>query len=169
MAQNPTVIQTSLPQTIPPQTVPMVTMDGSGNMIVNQTWYLFLYNVARQVLPVSGGSPLITGGGGAVTIADGADVAEGATTDNVWTGGAGTEVSLLKALVPQYTTEYDYDVNNNAIYYGIAATGSAVSAGAWQIRQLTYSVTGNLLSMLYANGSRAFNNAWTARGGLSYS
>lgn len=168
MAQNPTVIQTSLPQTIPPQTVPLVSMDGSGNMIVNQTWYLFLYAMAKQVLPVNG-PPGLTLLSGPVTIADGADVAEGTTNDGVWIGGAGTEVSLLKAMVAQYTTEYDYDVSNNATYYGIAPTGSSTSANVWQIRQLTYSVTGNLLSMLYANGSRAFNSAWTSRGGLSYS
>ena len=168
MAQNPTVIQTSLPQTIPPQTAPMVYKDASGNLIINQTWYLFLYNIARNVLPING-PPLLTTIGGAATIADGADVAEGFTTDNVWVGGAGTEVSLLKAMVAQYTTEYDYDGSNNAIYYGVAPTGSSTAASVWQIRQMAYSGTGNMLSMLYANGSRAFGNAWVNRVALAYS
>lgn len=40
-----------------------------------------------------------TGGGGAVTIADGADVAEGSTADAAWSGtGAGTVVSVLKKI-----------------------------------------------------------------------
>jgi hypothetical protein len=39
------------------------------------------------------------GGGGAMTVADGADVAEGATTDAAWAGsGAGSVVALLKRL-----------------------------------------------------------------------
>src|SRR5882672_814122 len=38
------------------------------------------------------------GGGGAVTIADGADVAEGTTTDVAWVSGAGTVISLLKKI-----------------------------------------------------------------------
>lgn len=38
------------------------------------------------------------GGGGAVTVADGADVALGTTTDTAWSSGAGTVVSLLKKL-----------------------------------------------------------------------
>ena len=37
-------------------------------------------------------------GGGAVTIADGADVAEGTTTDVAWVAGAGTVISLLKKI-----------------------------------------------------------------------
>ena len=44
---------------------------------------------------VSGGGG---GGGGAVTIADGADVAEGSTTDVAWVAGAGTVISLLKKI-----------------------------------------------------------------------
>jgi len=36
------------------------------------------------------------GGGGAVTIADGADVAEGARADAAWVSGSGSVVSLLK-------------------------------------------------------------------------
>lgn len=43
--------------------------------------------------PSSGG-----GGGGAATIADGADTAEGTTTDPAYTTGAGTVVALLKGL-----------------------------------------------------------------------
>lgn len=38
------------------------------------------------------------GGGGAITIADGADVAQGTTTDAAWVAGAGTVISLLKKI-----------------------------------------------------------------------
>jgi hypothetical protein len=38
------------------------------------------------------------GGGGAVTVADGADVAQGSTGDAAWVAGAGTVISLLKKI-----------------------------------------------------------------------
>lgn len=104
-----------------------------------------------------------------ITIADGSDFTKGSQADAVWVGGSGSVISLLKALVPQYATEFDYDANGNVIYYGIAQPGSAVSSGSWQIRKLDYDGAGNLLDMLYANGARAFNQAWTSRAGLSYS
>ena len=50
---------------------------------------------ADGVVAVSGGGG---GGGGAVTIADGADVAQGTTTDVAWVSGAGTVISLLKKI-----------------------------------------------------------------------
>lgn len=39
------------------------------------------------------------GGGGAVTVADGADVAQGSTADTAWTSGPGSIIGLLKAAV----------------------------------------------------------------------
>lgn len=50
-------------------------------------------NGQLQVSSTGGG-----GGGGAVTIADGADVAQGTTTDTAYTSGAGTVISLLKKI-----------------------------------------------------------------------
>ena len=114
--------------------------------------------------PISGG-----GGGGAVTVADGADVAEGTTTDSAWAGGSGTVIALLKAVAQQYTTQLDYDGSGNVIYLGMAVPGTAVGTASWQIRRLDYSGGGNLLDVLYANGSRAFNQTWTGRAGLTYS
>jgi len=49
---------------------------------------------ANGVVQTAGGG----GGGGAVTIADGADVAQGTTTDVAWVSGAGTVISLLKKI-----------------------------------------------------------------------
>lgn len=51
----------------------------------------------RMLVSVSGVSI------GAVTIADGADVAEGTTTDPAWTSGAGTVIGLLKAIATSST------------------------------------------------------------------
>jgi hypothetical protein len=50
----------SLPQTIPQQSLPLVYQDGNGDWVMNQTWYLFFYNIAQQVLPMVDGAPLIT-------------------------------------------------------------------------------------------------------------
>lgn len=59
--QNPVVsTQTSLPQTIPPSSLPFVLQDPSGNQIIDTTWYLFLYNLARQSLTIGGNPPAIT-------------------------------------------------------------------------------------------------------------
>jgi hypothetical protein len=57
--------------------------------------------VTAHAVPLSGtGSS--AGGGGAVTIADGANVAQGATTDVTWSGsGNGTEIAILKKLAIQ--------------------------------------------------------------------
>lgn len=61
-------------------------------------------------LPVSDANPLPTtgggGGGGAVTIADGADVAEGSTTDDPVTDPSepGTTIGLLKGLLDSAVT-----------------------------------------------------------------
>ena len=106
---------------------------------------------------------------GAITVADGADVAQGHKADVVWAGGRGSVISVLKALVPQYSTEMEYDVNGNAIYYGIAEPGSSTSVSVWQIRRLDYDVIGNLKDMLFANGLRTFNQAWLNRASLPYS
>ncbi len=49
------------------------------------------------VVRVAGGTSVT----GAVTIADGADVALGTTTDVAWVSGAGTVIALLKKLISQ--------------------------------------------------------------------
>ncbi len=48
---------------------------------------------------MTGGGGVGGGGGGAATIADGADVAEGAVADSAWVSGNGTTVGILKAIV----------------------------------------------------------------------
>jgi hypothetical protein len=58
---------------------------------LNYVWDAGSMSWVKETQP--GGS-----GGGAVTIADGADVAEGSTTDAAWVAGNGTVISLLKAI-----------------------------------------------------------------------
>jgi hypothetical protein len=71
--------------------------------------------------------------------------------------------------VQPYSKELDYDANGNVIYFGEALGGTPTAGLAWRIRKMTYSVTGNLLSSLWAGGSNTFVNAWDDRAGLSYS
>ena len=46
----------SLPELIPPQPASLGKADADGNVIIDMNWYLFLYNIARQVLNQSNGS-----------------------------------------------------------------------------------------------------------------
>ena len=66
-----------------------------------------------------------------------------------------------------FTSAFEYDANNNPIYIGTAAPGSAKSAAAWQIRRLTYSGT-NVTDIQYANGTLDFTASWNNRASLSY-
>lgn len=75
-----------------------------------------------------GGSASGGGGGGAVTIADGADVAQGSIADAAWSGsGNGTVVSLLKKAI-------SYLAGSFTIQGTVAATGTV---GASQVSTWT--------------------------------
>lgn len=56
-------------------------------------WDVNLLKWVKGTQPTGGG-----GGGGAVTIADGADVAQGSRSDAAWVSGNGTVISLLKKI-----------------------------------------------------------------------
>ena len=119
------------------------------------------------------------GGGGAVTIADGADVAEGSTSDAAWGGsGAGSVVSLLKKLATAtpitgsvsavaYAKRYDQVDSLNA-YLGNSAVGSATSAAVWAIQKLVFT-SGGSVTITWADGDSLFNNIWDNRASLTYS
>ncbi len=47
---------------------------------------------------ISGGGGVGSGGGGAVTVADGADVTQGALADAAWASGSGSVVAILKGI-----------------------------------------------------------------------
>lgn len=71
--------------------------------------------------------------------------------------------------VGPYIWEVDYASTTNPVYIGFSSPGTPTSAAGWQISFLTYDVGGNLLSRLFANGTRTFNNVWDNRAALAYS
>jgi hypothetical protein len=74
-----------------------------------------------------------SGGGGAITIADGSDVAEGNTADAAWAGiGAGTVVSILKKIATSLvvSTKTDLTPSSPAFATVGVASGVAVAANA---------------------------------------
>jgi YD repeat-containing protein len=64
---------------------------------------------------------------------------------------------------------FDYDGAGNVTYAGIAHPGQVSSEEAWQIRKLAYDGAGNVLSVLYADGNKKFDNIWDNRVGYTYS
>jgi len=63
---------------------------------------------------------------------------------------------------------FEYDVNGNLIYYGIAYGSTQASDVGWKIQKFVYDVSGNLLSRHWANGVEEFVSVWNDRGSLSY-
>jgi len=65
----------------------------------------------------------------------------------------------------------EYDVNSNPVYLGLAAPGTSISTAKWQIRKLTFDVSGNITAIEYAGGTPNFNVKWDDRaaGGTIYS
>ena len=76
------------------------------------------------------------GGGGPATIADGADVAQGTTSDAAWTSGNGTVISLLKKIA---------SAGGSAVSI---ADGSDVAQGATTDAAVTSDVNGTLSGKL---------------------
>lgn len=92
------------------------------------------------------------GGGGAVTIADGANVAQGTTTDAAYSGsGAGTEIALLKKLVAQLATTL-----------GVSGTVTANAGTNLNTSTLALESGGNLASIKSDADSIATNTSNTA-------
>jgi hypothetical protein len=72
-----------------------------------------------------------------------------------------TEITLTMALA--------FDGNNNPIYLGLAAKGSAKSAEVWQLRKLTFDGNSNCTDIQWADGNDNFDNSWDLRGDPTYS
>lgn len=91
-------------------------------------------------------------------------------------GGAGTDVNVTNfpstqtitgsVTLPSYAKRYE-QVSDTLAYLGNAVVGSAESSGVWQIQKLVFTAAGDV-TITWANGSTAFNNAWTSRASLSY-
>lgn len=97
-----------------------------------------------KVNVVAGGT-----GGGAATIADGADVAEGSTADVAWVSGAGTVISLLKKIA---------SAGGSAVSI---ADGADVTQGAVADAAYSGSGSGTVISILKRIA------AWTGFTGLT--
>jgi len=69
--------------------------------------------------------------------------------------------------IGRYTTKFDYDVNGNLVYIGIAPAGKATSDTQWFIKQLSYSGS-NLANIGCANGQIAFDKIWDNRASYTY-
>lgn len=64
-------------------------------------------------------------------------------------------------------TVTDSSSTANTTYVGNAPVGSATSAAAWQISRIV--ISGNDVTITYADGDADFDNIWDNRTGLSYS
>lgn len=76
------------------------------------------------------------------------------------------EIVTSTARAVELTTKLD-EASENVIYIGIAKLGSLDSEAKWQIRKIETS--GNLTTILYADGDRRFDNIWDNRASLTYS
>lgn len=92
--------------------VPLTCTDGQA---------CWLQTDSHGQLLVSGG-----GGGGAVTIADGADVAEGAKADAAWVSGSGSVIAILKNMAGGIASSIPAGTN----YIGQIGS-AAFTSGGW--------------------------------------
>lgn len=94
----------SLPQTIPPQTASLGKADADGNVTIDLTWYLLLYNLSHQVLSQPNGA--IPGSSIDLLLVDSIDTAEipselplGAISDPTGVDAIGADVAQLRSAV----------------------------------------------------------------------
>jgi hypothetical protein len=82
-------------------------------------------------------------GGDAVSIADGADVTQGAKADVAWTTGSGSVVALLKAIVGKFATTLTVSIlGATPANYAANNTGVAVKGTAGVLRGLSVNTAG---------------------------
>ena len=67
-----------------------------------------------------------------------------------------------------------YDDNNNLIYKGFARPGASTSASVWQIAQLNYDDSNNLINIMwpqntYGKASNDYEFGWTSYASYTYS
>jgi hypothetical protein len=71
----------------------------------------------------------------------------------------------------QYATRNAYDVNNRLQYVGecLAPVQNQGNTPAWRIKRYAYEgVTTRIVSILWADGSQAFDKAWNLRATYTY-
>jgi len=69
----------------------------------------------------------------------------------------------------KYAQQFEYDVNNNLIYFGEAPVGTSTATALWRIMKLFYDVNNNLIYILWANGNPNEVNVWDNRATYTYS
>lgn len=85
------------------------------------------------------------------------------TTDRVWLQNSYGEAAV----------QLDYS-GSNLSFVGIAAPGADTSAAVWQIKQLTYNGSNQLISITwphnsFGQASSDYSFAWSLRGSYTYS
>ena len=66
------------------------------------------------------------------------------------------------------TLRFEYDVNENVLYRGEAKAGSQTSDPVWQIQKFEYDANGNVVAVLFAEGSAEYNKVWDDRATYNY-
>ena len=69
----------------------------------------------------------------------------------------------------RHTIAIEYDANNNPIYIGEVAEGTAKTVAAWRIKKLAWDASGNMTDLQWADGNDNFDNVWDDRVTYSYS
>lgn len=119
--------------------------------------------VVLRAVPAGVSSTTVSGGGGAATIADGADVAEGAVADAVWTSGNGTVIGLLKGLMGKLASvATNVAIAMNPLNIGAQAVSSepaAITTG--RMAQMITDLVGKLIVLPYANPENFVSGAIT--------
>src|SRR5438132_12471439 len=82
------------------------------------------------------------------------------TNDGSFAKETGGNLDIVAVSSAVYTTQMDYLAGTNPIYIGKADPGTAGSSSVWQIRKFSYDGAGNVLSILFAGGSRSFAFCW---------
>lgn len=86
-------------------------------------------------------------------------------------GGGGGGGSVTQGSTPwiedsvQVAMRFD-GASSPTLYYGEAAPGSSESASVWRIQRIN---TSSGVTIQWAGGSAAYNQAWSSRASLSYS
>lgn len=63
----------------------------------------------------------------------------------------------------------DYTSTASTVYHGWAEPGTAEGAALWRIAKETVDGSSRTTALDWADGNTNFDNAWSARTGLSYS
>ena len=67
------------------------------------------------------------------------------------------------------THAFEYDLDGNLIFLGVAQAGTPKTANKWAIRRFTYDVNNNVTDIQFAGGSDDYKQVWNNRASLEYS